>query len=209
MKTALVLITGLLTVATFAGNTTTVLTTKAVDAEETTFGDLTTDALCSAATTTIAFAPAVSFKQGSIPVGPVSASAVRALLQEPEEKWAVLKLKGAQIRAALERSLSFAPTPRVFFLQVSGLKIVYTPTAPRGMKIKSVTVGANPLNDTASYEVAMPLSLAQGGSGYFTIFGSTPAIRTGNEGLASLIARYVTAQESISYTGQGRIVVGR
>jgi len=156
------------------GATSTTLTTVGIDAEETTFGDLT----------------------------------IAQLLHDPAEKWAVLVLTGSQIRAALERSVSFAPTPRVFFLQVSGLTVVYSPSAPRGRKVKSISAGFEPLDDAASYEVAMPESLAAGGSGYFTIFGDADRVRTGTRGLADEIANYVTKRGSVSYTGQGRIVVG-
>ena len=209
MMTAGLLLALVATQALAGGSTTTPLTTRGADAEEVSFGDLTTDALCFGAGATLALAPAVAFKAGDIPAGEVTLNAVKGLLYEPDEKWAVLRLTGAQLRAALERSVSFAPTPRVFFLQVSGLKMVYDPGAPRGMRVKSITVGANKLSDTDTYEVTMPASLAQGGSGYFTIFGNAPTVRSGSEGLAALIMRYVADQGSVSYTGQGRIVVGR
>ena len=192
----------------FASATANPLTTDRVDAEETSFGDLATDALCAAASTTVALAPAVSFKPGAIPAGPVTKDAVSGLLYDAEEKWAVLELTGAQIRAALERAISFAPTPRLFFLQVSGLTVVYNRTAARGRRIKSLAVGFAEINDTAKYEVAMPGSLADGGSGYFTIFAGANKIRTGTEGLAQVITQYVDRQGTVSYTGQGRIVVG-
>lgn len=191
------------------GTTTATLSTDRIEAEETTFGDLTTDAVADAAGTLVAIAPAVAFKPGRIAPGPVTTDAVATLLYDPQERWAVLELTGAQLRAALERSVSFAPTPRTFFLQVSGLTVVYDPGAPRGRRLKSVSVGFENLNDTAKYEVAMPESLADGGSGYFTIFDGAAKVRTGSEGLASTIAGYVDKQGSVTYTGQGRIVVGK
>lgn len=190
------------------GETTTALTTEGIDAQETTFGDLTTDGIADAAGTTIALAPAVIFKPGEIAPGPVTVAAVSALLHDPDETWAVIRLTGAQLRATLERAVSFAPTPRVFFLQVSGLTVVYDPDAPRGRKVRSLTVGSAPVDETETYEVAMPESLADGGSGYFTIFEDAPRVRTGTRGLAEVIRDYVAARESVSYTGLGRIVVG-
>jgi 2',3'-cyclic-nucleotide 2'-phosphodiesterase (5'-nucleotidase family) len=191
------------------GTTTTTLSTDFIDVQETTFGDLTCDAVADAAGTLVALAPAVAFKPGRIAPGPVTADAVAALLYDPQERWAVLELTGAQLRATLERSVSFAPTPRMFFLQVSGLTVVYDPDAPKGRRLKSVSVGFEALNDTAKYEVAMPESLADGGSGYFTIFDGAPKVRTGSEGLANTIAAYVERQGSVTYTGQGRIIVGK
>jgi len=192
-----------------AGTTTATLSTDRVESEETTFGDLTTDALADAAGTLVALAPAVSFKPGRIAPGPVTADAVATLLYDPQERWAVLELTGAQLRSSLERSVSFAPTPRTFFLQVSGLTVVYDPGAPRGRRLKSVSVGFADLDDAARYEVAMPESLADGGSGYFTIFDGAVKVRTGSEGLAGTVAGYVDRQGSVGYTGQGRIVIGK
>ena len=208
LKVLLVASVLILVAPAIAGTTKTALTTEGAESEETTFGDLTTDALADAAGTNVALAPAVSFRSGSIAPGDVTVADVSGLLFSPEEKWAVLQLTGAQIRAALERSVSFAPTPRTFFLQVSGLTVVYDPGGTRGRKVKSVSVGFQELNDAAKYEVAMPESLADGGAGYFTIFGDAAKVRSGNKGLAAVVTDYVTAQGSVSYTGQGRIVVG-
>lgn len=191
-----------------AGGTGTSLSTLTAGSEETTFGDLATDALCSVANTTVALAPAVIFKPGEIQPGPVTQSAVEGLLYDPAEKWAVLELTGTQLRAALERSVSFAPTPRAFFLQVSGLSLVYGPQAARGRRIKSINVGFQALQDSAKYEVAMPQSLAEGGTGYFTIFGDAPVVRSGAQSIADVITGYVQSKGTVSYTGQGRIVVG-
>ena len=189
------------------GSTASKLSTDKIDSAEATFGDLATDALCSAAKTTIALAPAVSFKPGEIPAGLVTKKAVSGLLHDPEEKWAVLLLTGQQIRDAFERSVSSAPTPRTYFLQVSGLTVVYAPRAPRGRKVKSIRIGVVGINEAERYEVAMPQSLADGGSGYFTIFGNAKKARSGAQGMADVITNYVDSRGRVSYTGQGRIVV--
>lgn len=205
---ALMLSAAVLSVAQ-AAETTTTLTTVGAAVEETTFGDLTADALCAVAGTTVALVPALVFREGEIPPGEVSSQAVRSLLYEPEEHWAVLELTGAQLRAALERAVSFAPSsPRVYFLQVSGLVVVYDPRAPRGHKLRAVSVAGAELSDVAKYEVAMPESLADGGAGYFGIFGEAPRVRTGNQGMADLIMDFVRNRGTVSYSGQGRVVVG-
>lgn len=205
---AVVLLALLMAGMAFAQTTESVLTTQKVDSEEVSFGDLLTDAVAWGSSTQIALAPALTFKLGQIAAGKVSEAAVGALLQNRAEKWAVLQLTGAQLREALERSVSFAPTPRTFFLQVSGLTVVYNPKAPRNKRIVSVKVGPDPLDDTQKYEVGMPLGLAQGGAGYFTIFGDTTIVRSGNEGLGKLIMRYLIEQGAVNYTGQGRLVIG-
>jgi len=193
----------------WAGTTGAVLTSANAQKEETTFGDLATDALCDAAGTTIALIPAVSFKSGSIPPGPVTVQNVSALLTQPTEGWAVAKLTGAQLQRALERSVSRAPMPNAGFLQVSGLTLTYNPNAGRADRIVSITVSGAAINLAGSYEVAMPASLAKGGSGYFQIFGEDDIVRSGQDQMAALIVRYVDARGTVNYTGQGRIIVAR
>ncbi len=184
------------------------LSTVKVDQQETSFGDLTADALCKAANVTISLVAAVTFKQGSIPASDLTPEQITSLLQAPEETWAVSKLTGAQIRAALERSLSRLPLPNTAFLQVSGLKVRYNPQAPRGARITSLTItkGTKGLvNDAQQYQVAMPLALAKGGSGYFQIFDEDNIVRRGTPGLAQVIVDYLSTPQTTKYTGQDRI----
>jgi 2',3'-cyclic-nucleotide 2'-phosphodiesterase (5'-nucleotidase family) len=190
------------------GRTTTVLTTEGCDVEECTFGDLATDALLAVSGTRVALIPAISFAPGQIPVGRVTRAAVAGMLTMPDEGWAVLELTGGQLRAALEQSVSGLPARRPSFLQVAGLTVVYNPAAPRNHRVVSAQLGFAPLDDTHRYEVGMPNSLAAGGSGYFTAWGDAPRVRSGNLGLADAIQTYVEARGTVSYTGQGRLVVG-
>lgn len=185
------------------------LTTKGAACGEVSFGDLTADALCQISGAGIALVPAVAFKDGVINPGPFDLAAVAALLQKPEETWAVSRLKGSQILAALERGLSRLPLPNLAFLQVAGLVVTYDPQAPRDARVKQVLVGGEPLSETETYEVAMPLSLAKGGAGYFQIFDAGNIVRQGNQGLASLVFGFASEKGHVSYTGQGRIVAER
>jgi len=61
------------------------------------------------------------------------------------------------------------------------------------------------VDPAATYEVAMPLSLAKGGSGYFTVFGEGDIVRSGDAQLADAIVSFATAKEAVSYPGTGRI----
>jgi len=193
-----------------AGETAGELTSADAQKQETTFGDLTADALCEAAGTTLALVPAVSFKSGTIPAGPVTGDNVKALLNKPSEVWAVVKLTGVQLQQALERSVSRAPMPNAGFLQVSGITLTYDPKAPREARIISLSVSGSEVQPDGQYEVAMPLSLAKGGSGYFQIFGEKDVVRTGpaEAGMAAVIVEYVDKKGTVSYTGQGRTKVG-
>ena len=196
-------------VIAWAGTTGVALTTANAEKEETSFGDLATDALCAAAGTSIALMPAVSFKSGTIPPGEVTLAGVTELLTQPTEGWSVVRLTGAQLLKTLERSVSRAPLPNAGFLQVSGLTVTYDPTGDRTGRVLSVLVGGTPLNPEGTYEVAMPQSLAKGGSGYLQIFGEQNIVRSGDDQLAQLIVSYVMAQGTVNYSGQGRIIASR
>ncbi len=174
---------------------------------EVSFGDLAADALRSASGAKIAFVPAVSCKPGTIPAGNVSQAQLQNLLQNPGEVWAVSNLTGAQVQAALNKSLSRLPGTNNGFLQVSGLKVKYNPGRSRNSRVTSVTVGAAALNAGTQYRVAMPLSLAKGGSGYFTIFdASNMAGSPGTQSLLDALTAYVSAKPSLTYPGTGRII---
>ena len=185
------------------------LSTERSGRQETTFGDLTTDALCADADAVLGLAAAVSFKTGAIPAAGATREQVASLLQTPEESWAVSRLTGAQIRKALERSLSRAPLPNAnAFLQVSGMTVVYDPTQPRDERIISLTTAQGPIEPERRYEVVMPLALAKGGSGYFQVFGKDDIICHGTTATADAVLQYLQADPEKEYTGQGRIVVG-
>ena len=185
------------------------LSTVNADKRETSFGDLTADALCTASNTTVALVAGISFKSGTIPANKPTEQQITSLLQTPDETWAVSKLTGAQIRAALERSLSRVPLPNSAFLQVSGLKVKYDPKAPRNQRITSLATNTQPLEDGKEYQVVMPLFLSKGGSGYFQIFDENNIVRRGSTGLATVIKSFVDSKDKLNYTGQGRITVGR
>jgi len=207
MRTTAIMMALVLAAGTvLAGTTATELTSANAQREETSFGDLAADALAAAANTTLAVVPAVSFKSGTIPTGEVTLAAVRELLTQPDETWAVVQLTGQELREMLERSVSRAPQPNAGFLQVSGISMDYDPRAARNERISRLTVSGAAVEPDADYEVAMPYSLAKGGSGYFTIFGEDDIRRSGSGEMAQVIVDFVDQQETVEPTGQGRIV---
>lgn len=175
--------------------------------QETGFGDLMADALKAAANADIAFFAAVSCKPGTITAGTVSAAQIAALLQNPGETWAVTSLTGEQISAAIEKSLSRLPGTNNGFLQVSGIKVIFSPAGDRNGRVKQITVGAAPLVPSQKYKVAMPLSLAKGGSGYFTVFDASMIIgEPSTQSLIDAAAGTVLTMNSITYEGVDRLI---
>jgi 2',3'-cyclic-nucleotide 2'-phosphodiesterase (5'-nucleotidase family) len=183
------------------------ISSEGVGKQETGFGDLLTDALLTSSGADIALVAAVSCKPGSIPAGPVTAAQLADLLQNPDESWAMSTLTGAQIVEALEKSLSRLPGTNNAFLQVSGITVTFNPNAKRGSRVASVHVGATPLERSRQYRVVMPLSLAKGGSGYFTVFDSShihgdPSEQTVMETLTD----FVFGLSKLNYPGTGRLI---
>ena len=187
------------------GTTSGELTSANAQRAETSFGDLAADALAASVGVRVAFVPAISFKSGTIPAGPVTKGNVSALLTQPGEQVAIVPLSGAKLREALERSVSRAPQPNAGFLQVGGIVLTYDQAADRGARIGEVTVAGAAWDANATYQVAMPLSLAKGGSGYFTIFGEGDEPRATDVQLADAIVSFVAQRGSVSYPGTGRI----
>ena len=187
------------------GQAATPLATAMCDSQECSFGDLAADAVRAAGNADIGFVAAISLRSGTLAPGPITADRVTPLLANPNEGWAVSRLTGAQIRDALEHAVRTAPLPSNSFLQVSGLSFDYSASAPRDQRVKAVRAGLGELSDSATYTVAMPLSLAKGGSGFFKFFTKEAITSQGNTGLAEVIVDYAGRQGTISYTGVGRI----
>ncbi len=99
------------------------------------------------------------------------------LFRFPGDAIVVSKLTGEQVLQALNRSISLYPSPNSGFLQVSGLEVTFDPRGPSELRVVSVTVGGAKLNVSQTYEVAMPISLARGGYGYFSVWDKKAIVR--------------------------------
>ncbi len=99
------------------------------------------------------------------------------LIKYPTETIHVSRLTGAQVRQALNRAISLYPSPNSGFLQISGLEVSFDPRKPAGERVTSVTVHGRALDPKAEYQVAMPISLARGGYGYFNVWDKTAIVR--------------------------------
>ncbi|MFP3903956.1 MAG: 5'-nucleotidase C-terminal domain-containing protein [Armatimonadota bacterium] len=194
-------------VAVFAAQAQAPISSEDSGKEETSFGDLLADAIRSAAEADAAMVAAVSCKPGTIPAGAVSQQDLQSLLQNPSEVWAVSKLTGQQILDAMEKSLSRLPGTNSGFLQISGMQVTYDADGERNSRVQSVTINGSPLDPSAEYSVAMPLSLAKGGSGYFTVFDATDISGApSRQSLLGALVEYVNEVGTLNYSGQERLI---
>jgi len=90
----------------------------------------------------------------------------------------IVTLTGEQIKLALERSVNLYPTPNPSFLQVSGLEVSFSKSAAPDARIRTILVNGMELNLKQNYEVAMPITIARGGLGFFTVWKKTSITRT-------------------------------
>ncbi|MEJ5297112.1 MAG: 5'-nucleotidase [Armatimonadota bacterium] len=183
-----------------------VISGKGSDVSETGLGNLVADAVRRSAGAEIALIPAGTLRAVDLRVADISPETLSSTVVDPEEAISVLGLTGAQIREALERSVSLAPKPNRGFLQLSGLLVKYDLSRPPMSRVVDVKAGQTPLEDARVYRVAMPAGLAAGGLGYFRVWGDTKPARDGFGTLGSALEAFAGIKPDYSlYTTEGRI----
>ena len=117
-----------------------------------------------------------------------------------------LEMRGRDLRAALEHGLAETDREGGGFLQLSGLRLVWDPAKPGGRRIVSVTIDNRPLDDDATYTVAVPTYLVRGGDG-FTAFKRGRALVAEEAGppLAQVVLDAIAARGTIAPAADGRI----
>lgn len=181
------------------------LSGKSSATKETSLGDLVADAVSHAVETPLAFVPAGSFKEASVPAGVVTAERVAECLQYPDDKLAVMELSGLDLRKALERSVSVYPHRNLGFLQVSGIEFEFNPKSPRGSRITSIKVSGRILDNGATYRVGMTRPLAEGQYGYFTIWGKDRKPEVKDRTTAQAVTGFLSGKDSVDYRKLERI----
>ncbi len=130
------------------------------------------DVIRQAAGTDGAFLPAGLVKQS------FDKENLASLLEYPTEEVVIVGMTGAQVRAALELSVSLFPQPNKSFLQLSGIEVTFNKGAASNKRVVSVSMSGSPLDNARTYTIAMPSSLAKGGLGYFKIWEKSQIQRT-------------------------------
>lgn len=147
-----------------------VVSTANVRVAEAEAGNLLADAVRAAAGVEVAFVPAFAFKPGASVPRPASADQAAGLVDPPTDTIVILNLTGKQIRAALERSVSYAPQPSAGFLQVSGIRFAFDTRKDTPGRVSNIQVGTQPLDDNKTYKVATTKPLGNGQQGYQQIW---------------------------------------
>jgi len=171
---------------------------------ETAWGRLVSDALRTLAKSDVALVNAGSLKPGTLPSGAFTQAQIDALLNFPADDIVVLPLQGAALRSALELSLRAYPTGSPAYLQGSGWTGTFNPQAPAGKRVTALRINGKEISNNTTYQVAMPVSLAQGANGYFAYWNDAAA-RSLKTTISAAIADYCHNKHTLSPPKEERI----
>ena len=121
------------------------------------------------------------------------------------------EITGQQILDAMENGVSRVEDGSGRFPQISGMSIIYDPTAPAGSRIVQLMIGDSEVDVNAVYKFATNNYAMGGGDGYGMLGGGRMLIDTGNGKLmANDVIDYIIDQGGVHTTVEGRIkVVGQ
>jgi 5'-nucleotidase / UDP-sugar diphosphatase len=184
--------------------------------KECTLGNLISDAVLWA---TASLGTQIVFENGgnirvSIPAGKITRGQVLEVLPYGNMV-ATFELKGADVWAALENSVSRAENPENEgtgrFMQVAGVRYTWNATRPVGSRILKVEVKSQdgsygPLDPNAIYKIAANNYVRQGGDGY-DVFARN-AINPYDYGYLEdkVLSDYIMAHSPMSAQLEGRII---
>jgi len=164
------------------------INTANVRVAETEAGNLLADAVRAAAGTEISFVPAFAFKPGAAIPRPATAEQAAGLIDPPSDTIVILNLTGRQVKAALERSVSYAPQPSAGFLQVSGIRFVFDPRKDTPNRVSNIQVNGQPLDENKAYKVATTKPLANGQQGYHQVWDRKSIVSDTSKTLADALS---------------------
>lgn len=186
-------------VCAYAATSVADLSSKDIGSSETTLGNLVTDAIRAQVKADVALITASELKETIIPKGDISAKDVASAITYQNDPIVVLKLRGDQIRQALERGVAIYPQKNLGFLQVSGLRFAFDPTKPKESRITSVAVGAKSLDPSAIYTVGVSSSLGNGALGYFRIWDKEQITSVTKTSLSQAVETFLQTNKKLEY----------
>lgn len=179
-------------------------------ANETNLGNLIADAIRQTGHAQVGLVPADEINgEAAVAAGKTDPSAIIATLRyadDPSETVVVLNLTGAQLLKVVERSVSRAPQPFEGFLQVSGLKVRYSPSQPEGKRVSLTNAEGSEVDAAKTYRVATTRPIAGGALGYFQIWSQKDIAEDTGVPIAKSLGEYLDAHKTINSTVEGRIL---
>jgi 5'-nucleotidase len=113
-------------------------------------------------------------------------------------------MTGRQIRGVLEQQWTNPLPP--YPLAVSGLTYSYDPVRPAGDRVTAIAIGGVPVNETATYRVAIVSYLLEGGDNY-TEFTNATVLEPGPLDVEALSEYISSLPQPVTPTAQNRIAI--
>lgn len=181
-----------------------------VRSQETNLGNLFTDAMlakASASGATIAVVNSGGIR-ASIPAGDITLGKVMEV--SPFDNYlVVVDVTGEQLIAALENGVSQAEDFKGRFPQVAGIRFTWDPGKKPGGRIVSTEIksksGYQPIQESATYRVAINNFMYQGGDGY-TVFQNGSNFTNISFIDYEVLADYIKANSLVNPQVEGRIL---
>ena len=120
----------------------------------------------------------------------------------------LVRIRGADLLAALEHGLDKLPAPTGHFPQVSGMTIEVDASKPAGSRVAKANIAGKPLDPAASYTLATNDYLLRGGDGY-DMLPRAEVLRDANAGqlMANDVMVFARKQGHVSAKVEGRILI--
>jgi 5'-nucleotidase len=121
-----------------------------------------------------------------------------------------VSISGRTLLAALNHGVARLPAVAGQFPQVSGLTMQVDPQAAPGSRVSDVRIGGQPLDPAATYTVAIPDYVLNGGDDY-TMFAGERVLISPEDGstIAAALEKYISNLKDIAPRIEGRITVTR
>ena len=174
---------------------------------ETAFGNLLADAMREATGADIALSNGGGIRGDTVYPPGTKLTRKTVLTELPfGNKTVVLRVTGAQVRAALENGVSRAEHPSGRFPQVSGLAFSFDGRKLPGERVTRVTVGGAPLDDARTYTLATNDFLARGGDDY-RVFKAAEVLVDSASGklMAGQLIDHIVVAGTVAPAIEGRI----
>ena len=174
---------------------------------ESNFGDLITDAMRAGVGADVALTNGGGIR-GDRTYDPGTTLTRRDILSElPFGNVTVLmEISGADLLAALENGVSEVENRAGRFPQISGMTLIYDPSAPKGSRITELKIGGKPLDMSRTYRLATNDYMASGGDGYAVLkSGKLLVDASGATLMATTVMHYISGQGSVAPKTEGRI----
>jgi 2',3'-cyclic-nucleotide 2'-phosphodiesterase (5'-nucleotidase family) len=178
-----------------------------VRAEESTMGDLIADAMKAATGADVAIMNGGGIRADRTYDAGATLTRRDILTELPFGNVTVLtEIPGSQLLAALENGVSQVEKGAGRFPQISGMTVVYDPSAEPGKRITEVKIAGAALEQDKLYKVAVNDYILGGGDGYTALGGGKLINDTGAGALvATDVMTYVEKTGTVKPTVEGRI----